>query len=215
MCCVQGAREARKARGARGARGGGAARRSLARAELESAGELARAGKIRAVRSAEAAELAAKSGYVHLDIRPDYERERGYVAGSVHVPLFVEDLSEDPISLMKKAVTFGYGGWWMGNRLTRRNPAFLEAVETEVLPRIADEDGGDAPGVIVACGEGLRSLLAAEVLYNDGRFGEVCWIPQGYQSDVSDALESATDTPMQDAGSGAVSGFVTKLLKQK
>jgi hypothetical protein len=45
--------------------------------------------------------------------------------------------------------------------------------------------------------------------------GQVCWIPQGYQSDVSDALESATDTPMQDAGSGAVSGFVTKLLKQK
>ena len=73
----------------------------------------------------------------------------------------------------------------------------------------------DPPGVVVACGEGLRSLLAAEVLYNDGRFGEVCWMPQGYQSDTADAFESATDTPLRDAGSGAVSGVITKLFRDK
>ena len=66
---------------------------------------------------------------------------------------------------------------------------------------------------MVACGEGLRSLLAAEALYVSGGFGEVAWLPQGYTGDRGDALPSSTDTAVKDAGSGAVSGAVLKLGK--
>ena len=74
--------------------------------------------------------------------------------------------------------------------------------------------GKDAnEGVVVACGEGLRSLLAAEALYLSGGFGEVAWLPQGYNGDSSETLPSSTDTAVKDAGSGAVSGAMLKLGK--
>lgn len=74
-------------------------------------------------------------GWRHLDVRPAYERERAHVEGSLHVPLFVEDESSDPVSLVKKAVTFGYGGWWMGNKLTRRNNQFMEQAAEALVRR--------------------------------------------------------------------------------
>lgn len=83
-----------------------------------------------------------------LDIRPEWEREKAHVAGSLHVPLFVEDRDNGPLTLLKKWVHFGYVGLWTGQNFTTLNSDFIEQVE-EVLP---DKDAR----ILVACGEGLR-----------------------------------------------------------
>lgn len=88
------------------------------------------------------------SAYKLLDVRPMWEREKAYVTGSIHVPLFVEDEATDPVTLLKKQIQFGFGGAWLGQRFTKQNMSFVHQVE-EALP-------SKNVKVMVACGEGMR-----------------------------------------------------------
>lgn len=88
--------------------------------------------------------------YKLLDVRPKWEYERAYVAGSIHVPLFVEDEANDAITLLKKQIQFGFGGAWLGQRLTKQNMSFVAQVE-EAIPSKKEK-------IVVACGEGMRSV---------------------------------------------------------
>jgi len=82
-----------------------------------------------------------------------WEREKAYVAGSIHVPLFVEDEATDPMTLLKKQIQFGFGGAWLGQRFTKQNISFVAQVE-EALPSKKDK-------IMVACGEGMRLVTPA------------------------------------------------------
>lgn len=83
-----------------------------------------------------------------LDVRPVWEHEKASVAGSLHVPLFVEDAKTDPTTLLKKWIQMGYGGMWLGQRLTMLNQDFVTQVEQAVPSK--------KQKIVIACGEGLR-----------------------------------------------------------
>lgn len=97
------------------------------------------------------------SAYKLLDVRPMWEREKAYVAGSIHVPLFVEDEATDAMTLLKKQIQFGFGGAWLGQRFTKQNMSFVAQVE-EALPSKKEK-------IVVACGEGMR--LATQTFHPD------------------------------------------------
>jgi rhodanese-related sulfurtransferase len=109
--------------------------------------ELVRSGTVRPVRPRDARELLGAEGFRLLDVRPDWERARAGVRGSVHVPLFVGDDDMSPVTLLKKWVHFGYIGLWTAQSFTKMNDRFLDDV--------AAGEGKDAK-LLVACGEGLR-----------------------------------------------------------
>ena len=110
--------------------------------------QLIQSGTVRPVRPSEAAGVIDAEGFVLLDIRPVWEREKAHVTGSLHVPLFVEDKDNSPLTLLKKWVHFGYIGLWTGQYFTTLNPNFLEKVEENVPDK--------STKLLVACGEGLR-----------------------------------------------------------
>lgn len=110
--------------------------------------ELIQSGAITPISPKDAAAAMESQGYMLLDIRPQWEREKAHVSGSLHVPLFVEDKDNSPITLLKKWVHFGYIGLWTGQLFTMINPNFLQQVEQAV----PDKDSK----LLVACGEGLR-----------------------------------------------------------
>ncbi len=83
-----------------------------------------------------------------LDVRPIWEREKAHVVGSIHVPLFIEDVDTSALTLLKKWIQMGYGGMWMGQRLTVKNTDFVDQVEDR-LPSKEQR-------LMVVCGEGLR-----------------------------------------------------------
>ena len=68
--------------------------------------------------------------------------------GCLHVPLFIEDDTPGLLTALKRQIQFGFGGWWLGQRLTMQNEAFVSQVEQQV-------EAKDGP-LLVACGEGLR-----------------------------------------------------------
>ncbi|KAJ0978247.1 hypothetical protein J5N97_013721 [Dioscorea zingiberensis] len=103
--------------------------------------------------------------------RPAQEWDKAQVAGSIHVPLFVEDTAMDPLTLLKKWVHFGYIGLWTGQLLTTINDQFLSQVEDA----IADKDAK----LLVACGEGLRSRIALKVL-DKGGYNNLGWLAGGF-----------------------------------
>jgi rhodanese-related sulfurtransferase len=72
-----------------------------------------------------------KAGWVLLDVRPPNEVEKVPIAGAVAVPLFVADPANDPGTLLKKAATFGTGGWWLGGSHMIPNQNFLQEVDGE------------------------------------------------------------------------------------
>ncbi|XP_040869833.1 rhodanese-like domain-containing protein 10 [Glycine max] len=111
-------------------------------------------------------------GFVLLDIRPTWEREKARVAGSLHVPMFVEDTDNSPITLLKKWVHFGYIGLWTGQYLTTLNSEFLIQVENSIPT-------GKETKLLVACGGGLRSMAAASKLYNGG-YKNLGWLAGGF-----------------------------------
>lgn len=110
--------------------------------------QLIQSGAVRAIVPKDAAAAVDSEGFTLLDIRPQWEREKARVTGSLHVPLFVEDKDSSPITLLKKWVHFGYIGLWTGQYFTTLNPDFLLEVE-KAAP---DKDSK----LLVACGEGLR-----------------------------------------------------------
>lgn len=74
------------------------------------------------------------------------------------MPLFIEDDDTSPITLLKRQIQFGFGGWWLGQKLTKENENFLEDVSLLVPSK-------DAP-LLVACGEGLRLFLVLFLCQN-------------------------------------------------
>lgn len=109
---------------------------------------LVRSGAVKAVRPRDAAEALGAEGFRLLDVRPEWERARARVRGSVHVPLFVGDDDMGPVTLLKKWVHLGYIGLWTGQGFTKMNDRFVEDVAAAV--------GSKDAKLLVACGEGLR-----------------------------------------------------------
>lgn len=109
---------------------------------------LLQSGIVRPIPSKEATAAIQAEEYQLLDIRPVWERERAHVSGSIHVPLFVDDADNGPVTLLKKWVHFGYIGLWTGQLFTKINEQFVLQV-ADVVPK-KDEK------LLVACGEGLR-----------------------------------------------------------
>lgn len=122
--------------------------RSRVQAISGSPRELIQSGKVRPIVSKDAAMPMKSEGYTLLDIRPEWEREKARVSGSLHVPLFVKDMDNSIITLLKKWVHFGYIGLWTGQSFTMINPDFLSQVEVGVPDKNSK--------LLVACGEGLR-----------------------------------------------------------
>lgn len=113
-----------------------------------SARQLIESGTVRSILPKDASSAINSEGFILLDVRPYWEREKARVAGSLHVPIFVEDKDNSPITLLKKWVHFGYIGLWTGQYLTTVNSEFLIQVEKAVP--------GKDTKLLVACGEGLR-----------------------------------------------------------
>ncbi|KAL8526656.1 hypothetical protein ACS0TY_015750 [Phlomoides rotata] len=119
--------------------------------------ELIQSGAITPISPKDAASAMESQGYTLLDIRPEWEREKARVSGSLHVPLFMEDKDNSPITLLKKWVHFGYIGLWTGQLFTMINPTFVEQVEKSVPDKESK--------LLVACGEGLRDTSYTKQLY--------------------------------------------------
>lgn len=117
--------------------------------------QLLQSGTVRSILPKDAVLVLESEGYTLLDVRPEWEREKARVSGSVHVPLFVEDKDNSPLTLLKKWVHFGYIGLWTGQKFTMMNPEFLEKVGNE----FPDKEGK----VLLACGEGLRYPFGLDV----------------------------------------------------
>ncbi|KAJ6362866.1 hypothetical protein OIU78_003121 [Salix suchowensis] len=115
-----------------------------------------------------------------------------------------EDIDSSPITLLKKWVHFGYVGLWTGQNFTTLNPDFLRQVEAEV----PDKDAK----LLVACGEGLRSIMAASKLYAGG-FKNLGWLAGGFnRSADSDFPAVEGSEKLQYATIGGVSYFFLQLL---
>lgn len=110
--------------------------------------KLIESGTVRTIWPKDASMAINSEGFVLLDVRPIWEREKARVVGSIHVPIFVEDIDNSPITLLKKWVHFGYIGLWTGQYLTTLNPEFLSQVEMAIPEKDTK--------LLVACGEGLR-----------------------------------------------------------
>ncbi|KAK6943132.1 Rhodanese-like domain, partial [Dillenia turbinata] len=133
--------------------------------------QLIQSGKVRAIMHKEAVSLMNSEGFVLLDIRPEWEREKASVSGSLHMPLFVKDLGNSPMTLLKKWVHFGYIGLWTGQNFTSTNSEFLSQVEN-VVPNKDTK-------LLVACGEGQMSMMAASGLH-EGGYGNLAWPAGGF-----------------------------------
>ncbi|XP_016432398.1 rhodanese-like domain-containing protein 10 isoform X2 [Nicotiana tabacum] len=138
-------------------------------------------------------------------IQSEWERAKASVSGSVHVPLFLKDMDNSPITLLKKWVHFGYIGAWTGQNFTMINDDFVKQVEQQ----IPDKDNAK---VLVACGEGLRSLMAISKLHK-GEYRNLAWLVGGFTR-ASDSDFPAVEGPekLQYATIGGVSYYLLQLL---
>ncbi|KAJ8898979.1 hypothetical protein K2173_008481 [Erythroxylum novogranatense] len=179
-------------------------RRIRVKAESAGARQLIQSGIVRPVVAKDAAMAMSSDGYKLLDIRPSWEREKARVAGSLHVPLFVQDMDNSPLTLLKKWVHFGYIGLWTGQNFTMLNPDFIQQVEAIVPDKKTK--------LLVACGEGLRSMMAVSKLYNGG-YKNLGWLAGGFNRSV-DGNFPDTEGPekLQYATIGGVSYYFFQLL---
>ncbi|WOH08100.1 hypothetical protein DCAR_0727537 [Daucus carota subsp. sativus] len=174
------------------------------RVEAVSGKELIQSGKVRAVEAKEAAKLMKTEEYMMLDIRPEWEREKARVTGSLHAPLFVQDMDNSIVTLLKKWVHFGYIGLWTGQYFTMINPGFLAQVEGLV----SDKD----TKLLVSCGEGLRSLMAVSKLYGAG-YKNLGWLVGGFNRSVDGDFADIQGTEkLQYATIGGVSYYFLQIL---
>lgn len=145
-----------------------------------------------------------EKGYQLLDIRPQWEREKASVSGSMHVPLFVQDMDNGLITLLKKWVHFGYIGLWTGQYFTMMNPDFVDQVEKIVPDKSAK--------LLVACGEGLRSLMATSKLHKSG-YKNLGWLAGGFNRAIDgDFPEVEGPEKLQYATIGGASYYFLKIL---
>ncbi|XVF55089.1 hypothetical protein PTKIN_Ptkin06aG0008600 [Pterospermum kingtungense] len=176
----------------------------ISAAASSNAQQLIQSGEVKPILPKDAATAMNSEGFKLLDIRPEWEREKAYVKGSLHVPLFVKDLDNSPITLLKKWVHFGYIGLWTGQNFTMINPNFIEEVKA-VVP-----DKGS--NLLVACGEGLRSLMATSKLY-DGGYKNLGWLVGGFnRASNADFPEVEGPEKLQYATIGGVSYYFFQLL---
>ncbi|XP_062210897.1 rhodanese-like domain-containing protein 10 [Phragmites australis] len=167
---------------------------------------LVRSGAVRAVRPRDAAEALGAEGFRLLDVRPEWELARAGVRGSTHVPLFVGDDDMGPVTLLKKWVHFGYIGLWTGQSFTKMNDRFVDDVAAAVAG-----DGKDAK-LLVACGEGLRSLIAVRMLHDDG-YKNLAWLAGGFSKCVDgDFADVEGESKLQYATVGGASYIFLQIL---
>lgn len=179
-------------------------RHSWLRASIRDVERMLRSGDIQTIAPQNAQPLLSDeiSAYKLLDVRPMWEREKAYVAESIHVPLFVEDEATDAMTLLKKQIQFGFGGAWLGQRFTKQNMSFVAQVE-EALPRKNDK-------IMVACGEGMRSMMAIEELLKAG-YGELAWLGGGFNNvRDGDFITVENGTKLQWATVGGASELFLK-----
>ncbi|XP_073158022.1 rhodanese-like domain-containing protein 10 [Henckelia pumila] len=166
--------------------------------------ELIQSGAVNPITPKDASSAIESHGYALLDVRPQWERERARVSGSLHVPLFVEDKDNSPLTLLKKWVHFGYIGLWTGQYFTMMNQDFVGQVE-EIVP---DKDGK----ILVACGEGLRSALAVSKLHERG-YKKLGWLAGGFNRATDNDFRKVEGTEkLQYATIGGASYIFLKLL---
>eukprot|EP00238_Polyblepharides_amylifera_P002871 CAMPEP_0196582752 /NCGR_PEP_ID=MMETSP1081-20130531/40463_1 /TAXON_ID=36882 /ORGANISM="Pyramimonas amylifera, Strain CCMP720" /LENGTH=166 /DNA_ID=CAMNT_0041903423 /DNA_START=340 /DNA_END=840 /DNA_ORIENTATION=+ len=152
----------------------------------------------------------ARSKWRMLDVRPEFEYERASVAGSAHVPVFVNDNPfEDVASAVMNYVHFSNmgGGWYMGDRLTILNTSFVEDVLS------LDAVSTNTP-LLLVCQDGRRSLYAAKLLYEAG-FKNLAVLEEGFVKCGSSGLKTNAGADVKElrlAGSGAVSRVVLDAL---
>lgn len=175
-----------------------------AKAVSGKAQQLLQSGTVRSILPKDAASVMESEGYTLLDVRPEWEREKARVSGSVHVPLFVEDKDNSPVTLLKKWVHFGYIGLWTGQKFTMINPEFLQQVGNEFPDKEAK--------VLLACGEGLRSVMAASKLH-EGGYQNLGWLAGGFNRarDTDFSVVEGTEK-LQFATIGGASYYFLKLL---
>lgn len=131
---------------------------------ISSTRELIESGTVRTIWPKDASKAMDSEGFILLDVRPTWEREKARVKGSLHVPIFVEDKDNSPVTLLKKWVHFGYIGLWTGQYLTTLNPDFLTQVRNAI-------PGGKDTKLLVACGEGLRYEHVEEIFFFVAEYG--------------------------------------------
>ncbi|KAG6535741.1 rhodanese-like domain-containing protein 10 [Zingiber officinale] len=166
--------------------------------------ELIRSGAVRAIPPRDAAVALQAEGFRLLDIRPAWEHSKARVAGALHVPFFVEDTDGTLLTLLKKWVHFGYIGLWTGQLLTTINEGFLTEVEV-LVPNKDDK-------ILVACGEGLRSMIAVRVLH-EGGYKNLGWLAGGFnRAGDSDFPKVEGTMKLQYATVGGVSYIFLQLL---
>ncbi|KAF8683792.1 hypothetical protein HU200_044726 [Digitaria exilis] len=185
--------------------------RSRVRAQVTSwaggAEALVRSGAVKAVRPKDAAEAMGAEGFRLLDVRPEWERARASVRGSAHVPLFVADDDMGPVTLLKKWVHLGYIGLWTGQAFTKMNDRFVDDVAAAVAG-----DGGKDAKLLVACGEGLRSLIAVRMLHDDG-YRNLAWLAGGFSKCADgDFAGVEGESKLQYATIGGVSYIFLQIL---
>eukprot|EP00244_Chara_vulgaris_P009919 TRINITY_DN4369_c0_g1_i3.p1 TRINITY_DN4369_c0_g1~~TRINITY_DN4369_c0_g1_i3.p1 ORF type:complete len:333 (-),score=41.14 TRINITY_DN4369_c0_g1_i3:647-1645(-) len=179
-----------------------ARRWSAARSSLQDAQQLLQSGEVQSRWPAEARPLLSEGGCRLLDVRPVWEYERAHLKSSLHVPLFIEDTDTSPVGLLRSSIHMGYGGVWMGTKMMKRNENFVDQVQGLA----ANDDK-----LIVACGEGLRSLLAVEELYDAG-FTNVVWLRGGFSSaKLDDFPDVVGHTELRFATMGGVSKLFLNL----
>eukprot|EP00879_Flechtneria_rotunda_P000980 GHRR01001114.1.p1 GENE.GHRR01001114.1~~GHRR01001114.1.p1 ORF type:complete len:330 (+),score=116.40 GHRR01001114.1:142-990(+) len=145
--------------------------------------------------STKAAGEMMQQGWVLLDVRPPGEVNKVAVTAAVDVPLYVEDPSNSPASLLKKAATIGTGGWWVGGTHMIPNNSFLAQVQSQI-PKEAS--------IVIGCQKGLRSLAAAEQLSRAG-YTKLAWINGGFDTARPGDLPTANDKDLRFAGIGGLS----------
>ncbi|CAK9133853.1 unnamed protein product [Ilex paraguariensis] len=166
--------------------------------------QLIQSGEVRPILAKDATSAMKSEGYKLVDIRPEWEWEKARVSGSLHVPLFVKDMDSSPITLLKKWVHFGYIGLWTGQNFTMINPDFLQQVEIEV----PDKD----TKLLVACGEGLRSVMAVSKLH-EGGYRKLGWLAGGFnRAGDGDFPDVEGTEKLQYATIGGVSYYFLQLL---
>ncbi|CAL1378762.1 unnamed protein product [Linum trigynum] len=175
-----------------------------AASEATNGRQLILSGAIKPIPPKDAAIAITSEGFTLLDVRPEWEREKARVPGSVHAPLFVKDQDTSPVTLLKKWVHFGYIGLWTGQNFTTLNPDFLLQVEALVPDKNSK--------LLVACGEGLRSVMAASKLHQAG-YRNLGWLAGGFNRSVDGDFPAIEGTEkLEYATIGGVSYYFLQLL---
>ncbi|KAJ7568531.1 hypothetical protein O6H91_01G036600 [Diphasiastrum complanatum] len=173
-------------------------------ASMRDAEALVQSGAVLSITPKDCQSLLSTGDYKILDVRPVWEQEKAFVAGSYHVPLFIEDQDLGLVTLLKKWIHLGYIGMWMGHKLTVQNHQFLEQVQTLVPSK--------EQKLLVACGEGLRSMLAIDLLHTDG-YTQLAWINGGFNNARDDDFGNVQgQTKLQFATIGGVSEYFLKII---